>query len=296
MMKRSILVLLLVVMVGAVGGYAQKKGTSSGDRVLVKPDLQVHGVTVEKTGETALHNHRVKITVKVRNVCRLKSCSGPFKVKIEWTEAASPGYHYLGQAGIRQLCSSPLSVRTSLAIRYFEDTVPVGNTREYKVTADYLGQVVEAREDNNEAVARYEARRTVAMAPGGTVHMSRICPGVDLALTRVEIRRTDRGVYIKAYAKNICVGSCSGGVRFILDESEVAGEPSAVSQDVAVSISSGGEYSTSGWIGVRYEDGQTCTYTARVEALIPCSETNTANNSCRVSIGPAETYRDQRCR
>jgi hypothetical protein len=295
MMKRSLLVLLIII-IGTAGGYAQKKGTSSGDRMLVKPDLQVHGVTVEKTGETALHNHRVKITVKVKNACRLKSCSGPFKLKIEWTETASPGYHYLGEAGIDQLCTSPASARLAVATRYFEDTVPVGNTREYKVTVDYLGQVVEAKEDNNEAVAEYEARRTVAMAPGSTVHMSRICPGVDLALTRVEIRRTDRGVYIKAYAKNICVGNCSGGVRFILDESEVAGEPSAVSQDIAVSISSGGEYSTSGWIGVRYEDGRTCAYTARVEALSPCSETNTANNSCRVSIGPSETYKDQRCR
>lgn len=289
------LVLLAFIMIMTTGftvGHADQVKNSA-DKKLLLPDLQVHSVKVDKIGTTAAKDHRVRITVKVKNVARFKNCCGPFKVKLEWTDGNLSDLQYLGEAGVARLCSNPISARLVLETRTFEDTVPVGTTRKYKATVDSMNQVTEIPENNNEGFAEYRAPRLATTLLSDRVRMRFVCPGIDLALTRIEIRRTDRGMFIKAYAKNRCTGSCSGGVRFVLDESEVAGEPSAVTQDVAVSISSGGEYSTSGWIGVRSKDDRTCTYTVSVEALTPCSESHLSNNYCEVSIAPSQTYVDQ---
>jgi len=99
--------------------------------------------------------HNVQINVTVVNRIR-NTATGPFKVKVEWTNNPTIGYNLLGSGGVTNLeynlASAVIKNRKTLS---FNHQVPTGESYKYRVTADYLNQVDEADETNNVTSAGY---------------------------------------------------------------------------------------------------------------------------------------------
>lgn len=242
--------------------------------VMLKPDLQVHKIFVSKTGVTSSGNHNVRITVKVKNIARFKNCCGPFKIKLEWRKNQKSRYRFLRDSGIARLCYDPALRKQVIETRFFDDTVvPKGKSREYRVTLDFLGQVTESREDNNQAKVIYK--------PILVHHIG--CIGVDIVLKKVEIKRTETGVYVKAYVKNRCSGSCDGRINIVIDESLIPGGSGGIVQPIGIfRIEPYGEYENT-WVGVMSNPDGDSTYTVTAN-LTGCTDRNHSNNSCRVIL------------
>lgn len=273
----GVLILFSGLVCMTMTGYAQdkvkhKKPELSGAAML-KPDLQVHKIFVSKTGVTSSGDHNVRITVKVKNIARFKNCCGPFKIKLEWRENRKSRYRFLRNSGIARLCYDPALMKQVIETRFFDDTVPKGKSREYRVTLDFLGQVIESREDNNQATVIY--RHILVHSYG--------CIGVDLVLKKVEIKRTETGVYVKAYVKNRCTGSCNGSIDIAIDESLIPGGSGGIVQPIGISrIEPYGEYENV-WVGVMSNPDGDSTYTVTAN-LTGCTDRNNSNNSCRVTL------------
>lgn len=146
-------VCLALVMTSAVLVEAAK-APGSPDAVKIKPDvvisdLKINRISVVPTG------HNVQINVTVVNPVR-NTATGPFKVKVEWTNNPTRGYNLLGSGGVTtldyDLASAIIKNRKTLS---FNHLVPMGESYKYRVTADYLNQVNEADETNNVTNAGY---------------------------------------------------------------------------------------------------------------------------------------------
>ena len=132
------------------------------DRAKIKIDLMIptNGMKATKTGVVGADNQvRIDVTVRAGAPALAGVCSGPFKVKLESTEDPTTGsWALVGAAGIAQMCVNPAAAKIPSEKRSFTDTVPVGSSRKYRATVDYLDQVDEADEDNNIASIGYVAR------------------------------------------------------------------------------------------------------------------------------------------
>ena len=130
------------------------KAPAPPDAIKIKPDigisdLKINRISVVPTG------HNVQIAVTVVNPVK-DSRTGPFKVKVEWTNNPTRGFNLLGTGGVTSLdFNSASAVIQNKKTLTFNHLVPTGESYKYRVTADYMNQVDEADETNNIASAGY---------------------------------------------------------------------------------------------------------------------------------------------
>jgi len=158
-MKRSnflhLAVCIAVVMTFAVLAEAAK-APSSPEATKLKPDIAISDVKINRMSVVPAGDN-VQINVTVVNRIRGTS-TGPFKVKVEWTEDPTVGFNLLGIGGVTNLAydSASVVVQNSKTL-IFNQLVPTGKSYKYRVTADYLNQVDEANEANNMTSVGYIA-------------------------------------------------------------------------------------------------------------------------------------------
>jgi hypothetical protein len=124
--------------------------------IAVKPDIVIKDLSIDRTG-AAPAGDKVLISVTVLNPVSGTS-TGPFKIKVEWTEDPTAGFTMLGTSGVSNLINDPSMASIRGETRTFEHVVPNGKAYKYRVTADFMNQVAEANEANNVDSAGYVAR------------------------------------------------------------------------------------------------------------------------------------------
>lgn len=144
-------VALLAVLLAAGANAAEKP-----PGIALKPDIVVKSVQVERISSTPTADN-VRITVTVMNTVSGTS-TGPFKIKLEWTENPAAGFILLGTSGVTNLANDPAAVAVRGETRTFDHSVPKGKSYKYRATADYTNLVDEANESNNVGSAGYMAR------------------------------------------------------------------------------------------------------------------------------------------
>lgn len=249
----------------------------------IKADLRVLGVQAERIGFTADGAHRVRVRVAVVNSALGAVCAGPFMVSLEKRTPPASGFVLLEQKSVARLCTDPAAARMATAALDFEDTVRTGEQREYRATADSTRLVVEANEGNNTALSEIYVAKS-------------FCTGVDLAMTSVEVvRGTDGDVFIRAYGRNRCIGSCSGGVKFTFAVAVPATDWLPAVQSIGVPIAALQEFATAG-VGVYSRSDRTVTYRVRIDPeSAACVDSNPGNNECLVTFAASETRKTQNC-
>jgi hypothetical protein len=115
--------------------------------VALKPDITITDMKIERISSTPTEDN-VRISVTVMNPVRGTS-TGPFKIKVEWTENPSAGFTLLGTSGVSNLVNDPSSIAVRGETRTFDHVVPKGKSYKYRATADYMSQVAESNEANN---------------------------------------------------------------------------------------------------------------------------------------------------
>jgi len=148
-----LMVFIAIVMTSAVLVDAAKAPDSPA-AVKIKPEIVISDLKINRLSVVpAGHNVQINVTVvnRIRN-----TATGPFKVKLEWTNNPTIGYNLLGSGGVTNLeynlASAVIKNRKTLS---FNHQVPLGESYKYRVTADYLNQVDETDESNNVASAGY---------------------------------------------------------------------------------------------------------------------------------------------
>jgi len=134
---------VLMILV-ALGHSAQEK---PGTAIKLKPDIVITNMVVDCTRATPAGNN-VNVSVTVMNTVRGTS-TGPFKIKVEWTEDPTAGFTMLGTSGVANLVNDPSMIAVRGETRTFQHFVPAGKSYKYRATADFLNQVAEASETNN---------------------------------------------------------------------------------------------------------------------------------------------------
>lgn len=260
---------------------APQKG--GGTSVALKPDLRVIGVQAERVGFAADGTHQLRIRVTVVNSAGGTVCAGPFTVMVAKNDLRSEWFTFLGRRDAARLCTDPSRARAATAVLDFTDTVPVGEQRRYMATADEGNRVDEAKEDNN--IGRSEAY--VAKS---------FCPGVDLAMTAVDlVRGSDGGVFIYAHGRNRCSGSCAGGVRFTFSVAAPGTDWLPAVQPIAVPVVGLQEFATGG-VGVYSRADRSVTYRVRIDPDSgACADTDPGNNECLVTLAAAEARKTHTC-
>lgn len=149
-----LIVLMSLLMILAVAGLtdaAEKPPVAA-----VKPDIVIKDLSIDRTGVMPEGN-KVLVSVTVLNAAPGTS-TGPFKIKVEWTEDPTASFTMLGTSGVSNLINDPSTVAIKGITRTFEHIVPSGKAYKYRVTADFMNQVDEANEANNVDSAGYVAR------------------------------------------------------------------------------------------------------------------------------------------
>lgn len=149
-----LIILLCMFLIPAAAGLIDAAGKPPA--VAVKPDIAIMDLSIDRTGVTPAGNE-VLVSVTVRNAVPGTS-TGPFKIKVEWTEDPTAGFTLLGTSGVSNLINDPSMASVRGETRTFEHVVPSGKAYKYRVTADYMNQVAEANEANNVESAGYVAR------------------------------------------------------------------------------------------------------------------------------------------
>ncbi len=148
-------VCIAVIMTAAILAEAAK-APGSPESEKLKPDIVISDIKISRISVVPTGNN-VQINVTLTNLIRGTS-TGPFKVKVEWTENPTTGFNLLGTGGVTNLAyDSASAVVQNSKILSFNQLVPTGKSYKYRVTADYLNQVDEANETNNVASAGYTA-------------------------------------------------------------------------------------------------------------------------------------------
>ena len=278
--KWSIVSLLLFFTLFASAAADQKKDSSL--TLKIKPDLRIVSVKAERTGLNTDGGHRVQVKVTVINSAATRVCAGPFLVRLE-KRSLPAGYLYLGQESVARLCADPSRVKMATATLSFEDTVPQGVRRVWRATADAAAQVSEANESNNSGESEIYVAKTY-------------CPGVDLVLTKVEIVRNPSGnVFMRAYGRNRCAGSCSSAVKAVFETVAPDDDELGVSQTMGMSTIGLQEYE-SGMIGVYSRSDRSVNYLVRIALESnSCSDINLENNYSRITFTAGETNKTVNC-
>lgn len=143
--------LLMVLVASGVVQAAEKPPT-----IAVKPDIIISNMQVDRVSTTPTSDN-VRITVTVINTAPGTS-TGPFKIKLEWTENPTVGFTLVGTSGVANLANDPSMAAVRGETRTFDHTVPKGEAYKYRATADFMNQVDEANEGNNINNVGYVAR------------------------------------------------------------------------------------------------------------------------------------------
>ena len=152
----ALFLLGILAVIIATASASAAKAPGSGEAVKLKPDIVIKDVNITRISVVP-EGHNVRINVTAANLVAGTS-TGPFKVKVEWTEDPTTGFNLLATGGVANLANNPASV-----IAYqgktlsFNQLVPTGKAYKYRITADYLNQVDEANETNNVTSAGYFA-------------------------------------------------------------------------------------------------------------------------------------------
>ncbi len=268
-------VALVLAAAGAWAGPPSKQ--KNPDRMLIKPDLVVNSFSAARTRVRSDGTNLVRLTAKVGLSSMGGGSTGPFKVKVEWRRLRTVDprvkpvfapYQLLREAGISGMSSNPASGVIRLETRTFDDEVPSGESREYRVTVDSMGQVAEASEANNQATTTYEPTT---------------CSGSDLVLTRVRVD----GV-VKVWVRNRCTTPCEGSISYGYDPLDTGA--GGITQGISSRI--GGEAEI-GPVGTMM-----ATRHMRVWVAVdsgPCRDLHPGNNTCVVELRPGETSRTFTC-
>jgi len=274
---RNLPIAMAAAVLATVATAAPTKPTPVG--LKVKPDLVIVKVKAERTGLTADGAHQVRISATA-------SCSsptatpvgcGPFKISFESRNPRSVAWTLLGEAGVASLGSGGASRTVPTATRFVDDTVPVGQTRSYRVTADSMKQVEESNESNNSETTSYRAEG---------------CGPADLELTKVWMQRVTAGAHagtvaIRVYVKNRCTTACVADVQYSVDSSETVPGAAIIRETIATRVDGETEIGPLGSLLAPGNPGTYQSYTVRIAARGgSCPDTDTANNVCRVTICP----------
>ena len=143
------LLIILCLFLLYKGNSIQGQGTDQ-----IQADLLIPSINIFKTGNTDSGGHKIKIIVTVKNNCPVIKCVGPFEVHVEYADSLSGIFKSLGKAQVASLCSRPKPTTQ----RFFDDTIPAGETRQYRVMVDSLRQVDEQNESNNIQTKEYVAK------------------------------------------------------------------------------------------------------------------------------------------
>lgn len=149
--NRSLAGLLALFLVAVAAANAAEKPPG----VALKPDITINDLRIERVSSTPTEDN-VRITVTVMNPVRGTS-TGPFKIKVEWTENPSAGFTLLGTSGVANLVNDLAAIAVRGETRTFDHVVPKGKSYKYRATADYMSQVAESNEANNVNSAGYVA-------------------------------------------------------------------------------------------------------------------------------------------
>ncbi len=277
------------VLAAAVGAGAEPSRAAK----KVAPDLQIASFTAEVASVLPDGSHRIRLTARVGLRATTRVSTGPFKIAVAWRAVGLPGamstrkavrsFTLLQEAGIADLTYDPAHrAIEAAAVRTFEDTVPAGREREYRLTIDSMKQIPEGNEANNQATVRYRASG---------------CPGTDLQLTRVRLRRrTDGDTQVDVWIKNRCSEPCETFIHYLIDESEAVPGGTTVERGIVPRLDGETEVGPVGATVVDGTAGEDATYTVRIEARgAGCRETNNFNNSCRATIQAGETEKIVDC-
>ncbi len=271
--------------------------TPVAQRVGATPDILVQSAKAERIAVRPDGQHRVRITVAARCAAPVPTTCGAFKILAERLDidpatseysdaylAGMAGFTRLGEAGVASLSSgSPADAAVPLAVRTFEDYVPSGRLRQYRVVADSGGAVAESNERNNVKGVRY---------------LAITCAGADVVLTRVELVRQTHsgGTLVHVWVRNRCSDPCVANLVYTIDEHEAVPGGTGVEQPIGTRLDGDVEVGPLGNVVAAGQAGHDATYTVAVEARGgPCRELSTANNSCRVTIRAGETSRTFTC-
>lgn len=271
------------LLLGAWGAsaLAASPGVGSG-AVKVKPDLTVSSARAERTGLAPDGAHRVRVTVAARCASPAPATCGAFKILAEYRDGRVGPWQRLGEAGVPSLGSGGATAVIPTATRFFDDTVPAGRTRAYRLTVDPADRVDEGNETNNTATTVYRATG---------------CPGTDLVLTQVGMRRrADGGTLVQVWVRNRCLEPCVAEIDYEIDEGEAIPGGGGISQRIGRRIEGEAAVGPLGNAVAAGQAGRDATYTVRI---VPrggsCAETSAANNSCRVTIRAGEASRNVSC-
>lgn len=124
--------------------------------IAVKPDIIIKNLQVDRVSTTPTSDN-VRITITVINTAPGTS-TGPFKIKLEWTENPAAGFTLVGTSGVANLANDPSMAAVRGETRTFDHIVPKGKAYKYRATADFMNQVDEANESNNVNNVGYVAR------------------------------------------------------------------------------------------------------------------------------------------
>ncbi len=294
--KKPMTTIALVALAAASLLAAPPVRTPAARTMAGTPDLTIQSATTERLGVRADGQHRVRITAAARCAAPVPTTCGPFKVLAEWVDLdPSTGewgdpevmlhgpFARLGEAGVASLSSgSPASAAVPLAARTFEDYVPSGHLRQYRIVADPADSVAESDERNNVRGVRYRAVT---------------CPGSDVVLTRVELVRDARGgTLVHVWVRNRCSEACVANLVYTIDEHEAVPGGTGVEQPIGTRLDGDVEVGPLGNVLAAGRAGHDATYTVGVEARGgPCRDLSTTNNSCRVTIRAGEASRTFTC-
>jgi len=184
MKKASLLFMLISLAVMAGVALAAAETAKPPVAVKIKPDIVLLDMEITPMSVLGDGSHRIQIKAVVCNPVA-KSSTGPFRV-LAATGARSSRLHLvLAEENVAGLSNTGVTVKPPAVTVLFFDTVPVGRTIHYQVTADSLGAVAEQNEDNNLKEADYSVPSGITDGGGDET----VSAGVDLVVSQVEITR-----------------------------------------------------------------------------------------------------------
>lgn len=167
---------LIAIIITAGVAYAVKSPISpeGASSIKLKPDIVISNLQVTRIdGTSELDN--VRIAATITNTASGTS-TGPFKVRVDWRAIprtapewsddpdflADIPWNYLSSGGVQNLINDPSRRSMPSVTLYFDHVVPLeqleSNRYVYRVTADYMNQVDEAKEHNNASGEYYPGR------------------------------------------------------------------------------------------------------------------------------------------
>ena len=155
--KKIMMTMIVGCMVLGITGVSMAKKAPNSSARKINIDLIAKNLKITKTGMVGGAN-RVSIKATTLATAAGNVCSGPFKIRVDWTTNPTAGWHALGESGIANLCVNSSRAALPAISRSFHDTVPGGEARKYRFTVDFRGDVSETSESNNVKSAGYISR------------------------------------------------------------------------------------------------------------------------------------------